>query len=281
MSGHTRGSAGRGRGRRSAPHAEEHEGGEERWLVTYADMLTLLLVLFIVLFSISVVNVSKFNSLKSSLSAAFGSGTKGVTGSGSIVDNSAGGGSGIMPNLSGSSSASSSTSSSTSSTSSTPASGGAAQQAREFAAIQAKVTAALSAAGLTDSVRFSTTARGLVITVITDDLVFGPNSAVLLSQGTQILSVVAPALNSDTRGIEVDGYTNQQNVSTAPYPSGWELSAARACSVVRDLIADGVNANRLSARGFSDQDPLYPPSDPRAATLNRRVAIVVLSNTAN
>ena len=67
-----------GRGRRGGHGEEGEEGGAERWLVTYADMLTLLLVLFIVLFSISVVNTSKFISLKTSLAAVFGDGTKGM-----------------------------------------------------------------------------------------------------------------------------------------------------------------------------------------------------------
>src|SRR3954470_3079827 len=69
---------------------DEHEGGSERWLVTYADVLTLLLVLFIVLFSISVVNTSKFISLKTSLSAAFGNGQKSVLDGGNgLKDNDA------------------------------------------------------------------------------------------------------------------------------------------------------------------------------------------------
>jgi chemotaxis protein MotB len=67
-------------------------------------------------------------------------------------------------------------------------------------------------------------------------------------------------------------------VSTGPYPSGWELSSARASTVVRYFIAHGVAPSRLTAVGYSDQRPLYPPSDPRAATLNRRVEVVVLSS---
>src|SRR3954454_1221095 len=67
------------RGRRRRGHGgESAEGGSERWLVTYADALTLLLVLFIVLFSISVVNTGKFMSLKTSLSSAFGDGGQSV-----------------------------------------------------------------------------------------------------------------------------------------------------------------------------------------------------------
>ena len=83
------GSSRRGR----VAHAEGHEeGGSERWLVTYADMLTLLLVLFIVLFSISVVNTSKFISLKTSLASVFGNGSAGVVQGGTgLLDNSASG----------------------------------------------------------------------------------------------------------------------------------------------------------------------------------------------
>jgi chemotaxis protein MotB len=91
---------------------------------------------------------------------------------------------------------------------------------------------------------------------------------------------VAPPLAKDSRDIEVDGYTNQQNVSTDPYPSGWELSSARASAVVRFLTAHGVSEDKLSAVGYSDQHPLYPATDPRSITLNRRVEIVVLSNLA-
>jgi chemotaxis protein MotB len=77
--------------------------------------------------------------------------------------------------------------------------------------------------------------------------------------------------------IEVDGHTNQEYVSTDPYPSGWEVSSARASAVVRALIQGGVAASRLTAVGYSDQRPLVPPDDPLSVTRNRRVEIVVLS----
>ena len=90
-------------------------------------------------------------------------------------------------------------------------------------------------------------------------------------------AMVPPLARVDNQ-LQVDGHTNQLNVSTAPYPSGWELSSARASSVVRYLIEQGhLAAHRLSAAGYSDQRPLLPPSDPRSVTRNRRVDIVVLS----
>jgi chemotaxis protein MotB len=125
---------------------------------------------------------------------------------------------------------------------------------------------------------FSINERGLVVTVVTDELVFSGNSAVLEAEGTKILDAVAPPLRPVDNQIQVDGHTNQQNVSTAPYPSGWELSSARASSVVRYLVASGgISPRRVSAAGFSDQRPLLAASDPRSITRNRRVEIVVLS----
>ena len=89
-----------------------------------------------------------------------------------------------------------------------------------------------------------------------------------------------PPLRDNGHKIEVDGFTNQANVNTYPYPSGWELSAARAAAVVRYLISAGVHGDRLSAVGFSDQKPLVDPKDPRSITRNRRVEIVVLTTVA-
>lgn len=272
--------AGTARGRRRRPHAPAHEeGGAERWLVTYADMLTLLLVLFIVLFSISVVNKSKFISLKTSLGSVFGDGKQGVmTGGTGLLQNG-------VPTAGNQIAMSEQPVTGASSVTKDPSelqkTYQADQIAREqahFEAIEKAISKSLSKAGMAGSVRFAITSRGLVITVITNALVFPGNSADLLPRGQQILAAIAPPIAADTRSIEVDGYTNQERVSTAPYPSGWELSSARASAVVRYLSAHRVADSRLSAVGYSDQRPLYPPSDPRSVTLNRRVEIVVLSN---
>jgi chemotaxis protein MotB len=108
--------------------------------------------------------------------------------------------------------------------------------------------------------------------------VFAGDQANLLPAGRRIIDSVAPALVKLPNTIEVDGHTNQLNVPTRNYPSAWELSTARASDVVRYLITKGVPASRLSAVGYAGEKPLYPPSDPRAVTLNRRVEIIVKSN---
>lgn len=284
--GNARGTSAQSRRRRAVHDAEGGEGGAERWLVTYADMLTLLLVLFIVLFSISVVNTSKYISLKTSLGSVFGDGKQAVLTGGDGLNDHDSTGTGqqlVLPGMpvtgSGASQPGAAATTDPDLTK-TYDDAKARTQLSDFRAIEKSISRALSRAGRAGSVKFAITKRGLVITVITNALVFPGNSADLLSRGQEILATVAAPLAKDTRSIEVDGYTNQEKVSTDPYPSGWELSSARASAVVRYLTGRRIAESRLSAVGYSDQRPLYPPSDPRSVTLNRRVEIVVLSNLA-
>jgi chemotaxis protein MotB len=295
------GGHGSSRRRHNEAH-EEHQEGSERWLVTYADVLTLLLVLFIVLFSISVVNTSKFISLKTSLASVFGNGIKGVMDGGNgLLENDAEGSGQQLVNpgmpvqpvpgkvsnqdpVTGQQVTDIASGQSRSTTARAQQAGGTAyteaqltSELDKFKAIEKAIQAALRQHGRAGQVRFKITERGLVITVITNALVFPGNSATLLPDGQDLLAVVGAPLVKQQNRIEVDGFTNQEKVSTYPYPSGWELSSARASAVVRYLATRGVAQSRLSAVGFSDQRPLYPASDPRSVTLNRRVEVVVLS----
>jgi chemotaxis protein MotB len=310
---------GRGRGRQGAGHGEEHENSE-RWLVTYADLLTVLLALFIVLFAISALNQSKFVQLKYSLAAVFGDGSIGVLdGSPALNDSNANdvaqpptvpevpvttdAAEAAVPNLGGwldGKQGADSGKSGQGAADKVGADGKAAQtktasglvidtgdkkldsaiklELDNFAAIQAEIDAHLAKAGMSGAVNFAIDQRGLIITVVTDALVFPGNSATLLPKGQALLAAIAPAVAKVANNVEVDGFTNQVDVSTYPYPSGWELSSARASSVVRYLENHGLGNRQLSAVGFSDQRPLVPPSNPLSVTRNRRVEIVVLSS---
>jgi chemotaxis protein MotB len=265
-------------GRRRKAHQEEHVN-HERWMVTYADMLTLLLVLFIVLYAISQVNTSKFDELKSSLSSAFGNGQSPILngGKGPIEGNTVSVDQNIIDSKLSIPKQQANSPQKLNLASNADADA-ALRELDEFKKIEQAIKASLAARGLAGAAEFTIDERGLVVTLITDELVFAGNSAVLEHQGAVILDAVVPALVRIDNQLQVDGHTNQQNVSTAPYPSGWELSSARASSVVRYLIEHGrLAAHRLSAAGYSDQRPLVPPSDPRSVTRNRRVDIVVLS----
>jgi chemotaxis protein MotB len=254
------------RGRKRGGHEEEHENSE-RWMVTYADMLTLLLVLFIVLYAISSVNTSKFEQLKTGLASAFKNGQPSVL----IGGNGVVGHDTINPPVT-------TTVAAATVAAAAAAKAAAAKEVEQFTKIEASIQSSLNTIGLGSAARYSIDQRGLVVTVVTDDLVFAGNSATLEAEGQKVINAVAAPLKGLSNNIQVDGHTNQENVSTAPYPTGWELSSARASSVVEYLVAhQGIPASRLSAVGFSDQHPLIAPSDPRSQVLNRRVDVVVLS----
>jgi chemotaxis protein MotB len=270
-------------GKKHSGHDEEHEN-HERWLVSYADMMTLLMVLFIVLFAISQVDKKKFAELKNGLAVGFGSPSVAFDGgeaslmessdSDSPMDMSSG--------IGGTSSDATAIQEAVAAKERASASAkqkAAQQEVENFEKIKAKIEESLRKQGLQDSVKFSIDERGLVVTVVTSAVVFDGGEALLLSAGQQIVGGIGPAIAGLPNKIEVDGHTNQLAATTGSYPSGWELSTARASSVVRYLHASvGIPEHRLMASGYADTKPLYAADDPRAAALNRRVEIIVLSS---
>jgi chemotaxis protein MotB len=264
-------------------HEEEHEN-HERWLVSYADMMTLLMVLFIVLFAISQVDQKKFAELKNGLAVGFGAPTVAFNGgepsllessdTDSPIDLASGIGgttsdaTALQAAIAAKERAQASQQQATANT-----------EVQNFDKIKEQITTELAKRGLQDQVKFSIDERGLIVTVITSAVVFAGNEATLLPAGQNIIHGIGPAIANLPNTIEVDGHTNQLTGSTGNYPSGWELSSARAASVVRVLHTDtGIPEHRLTIAGFADTKPLYPSTDPRAAALNRRVEIIVLSN---
>lgn len=275
-----------GTGTRRKKKAEAHEEhvNHERWLVTYADMLTLLMVLFIVLFAISQVDQKKFMELASGMSSGFGqpvSITNGATsvlpmasGAKPIVDAAPAMAVDAIPSL---------VSEMAKGTGGNPAAKAAQKAAeRDTAALDKAadlISKALKKAGLDKKVVLTRDARGLTVTVVVDDLVFPADSASLQTEGQVLLAAIAPALKETKRDLMIEGHTNTVNVRPKNYPSEWELSSARASSVARWLITEaGLAPASMSVAGYADTRPLVPESDPRSSVLNRRVAIVVLSS---
>jgi chemotaxis protein MotB len=287
------GGSGGGRKKRKGGH-EEHEEhvNHERWLVSYADMLTLLFVLFVVLFSMSSVDQKKFAELAAGLSEGFGADSAAFSGSAETLDGASNSMSvipidpGANPGLGPSSDAKTKVEEqkiAQAVAAAERAKGSkdamaAVKEAEDLKKIERKITDALVKAKLRDSVKFTIDERGLVVTVVTNEVVFAGNRADLQSGGAKILDAIAPPLKVLPNNIEVDGHTNQLNVRTTFYPSGWELSTARASRVVRYLTADGIRALRMKATGYSDTKPLIDPKDPRSVNMNRRVDVIVLSN---
>jgi chemotaxis protein MotB len=270
-------------------HGSAEEGSNERWLLTYADMITLLMALFMVLFSISSVNISKYETLQKSLKAAFSGNI--LPGGKAIARQGATNNSAQVPSsvelqaiepvaTQGASSAENGSARSSSSSSSAAASAAqqaaAQKEAAEFTHIKQELEAYARAHGFAKSVQTSIEARGLVIRVLTDDLLFASGQASLDPRATGLLEEIGALLNVDqTHPISVEGNTDNVPIHSSQFPSNWELSTARASTVVRFLIGHGVGANRLTASGNAEQRPVDTNTTAAGRARNRRVEIVL------
>ena len=257
---------------------EEHEEhvNHERWLITYADMITLLMVLFIVLFAIGQTNQKKFDKLKQGLagnsSGGAASGVEAVkteSGGPGILD---GGNKAADPGI---------------------VDEKAARQAlhekklferaitKDHQALvdtQAQIVDDLTIKGLSSDVQTHIVEnRGLVVTIVSDQVLFAPGRADLEPNGTAVLDGVAAALAPLRNQVIVEGHTDSLPISSSLYPSNWELSTGRAGSVVRYLADRNVATTRLSAAGYADQKPVADNGTESGRARNRRVEIVVLS----
>jgi chemotaxis protein MotB len=271
---------------------EEHEehANHERWLVSYADMLTLLFVLFVVLFSMSTVDNKKFSALADGLAEGFGSPTVAFQGKQGAMEGkgevttmlplNAGANPGLGMSGEQKTRVTKEVQAALAKADRAKASADAQAAVKEvenLREIQKRIEAALKKAKMAKDVHFTINERGLVVTVVSSDVVFAGDRADLRPGGVKIVQAIAPSLVKLPNDIAVDGHTNQLKVPTVNYPSAWELSTARASVVVRELTAQGVPANRLTASGYAGTRPLIDPADPRSVTQNRRVDVVILS----
>jgi chemotaxis protein MotB len=263
--------------RKHQVHEEEHEN-HERWLVTYADMITLLMVLFIVLFAMSTVEEKKFAALKEGLAAGFGQSESILDGSAAVLDEN-----GV-----------SATEPLTPNEFQSPAEVEAVSRAmreqdqRQYAEaaaeadrledIEKKILDALRARHLQDDVQTLIDGRGLTVSLVSRHVVFQANMATLTPRGMLIVDTIAPVLREIDDNLAIEGHTNQAPGAPKYFASDWDLSAARAVAVLRHLNEErGIPAGRLSAVGFGKVRPLVDPSEPGSQELNKRVDIVVQS----
>jgi chemotaxis protein MotB len=273
--------------RRPKKHEEEEHENHERWMVSYADMMTLLLVLFIVLYAMSQVDKSKFAALAKGLSESFGapiSVQPGPTPDDSVLDGLPGAvdlASAIPPNPTVSEAQVDAAAAAAAADRAKRIAAEAQAAYDELAAARDALDAALKEAGYADAARFEIDERGLVVHIVADEVLFDAEQAVLRPEGRQILDAVAPTLRDLPNDLGIEGHANHLPVTPGGrWPSNWELSAYRATTVVRYLAGDGVPQERMAANGYSDTRPLVPPSDPNAITVNRRVDVVVKSDAS-
>jgi chemotaxis protein MotB len=260
------------RRRRSDHQHEEHP--DERWLLTYSDMITLLMALFIVMWSISSVNISKFDQLKASLHSAFSGkvlpqNTSVLTGESSPFDRQGAEITPIAPNQ--------------------PAfkmqsieknldQAASRADLESLKRIQSNIEAFAKRHGFSGQLRTSIDERGLVLQLLTDEVLFDSGQAVLKDKSLPLLTEIAHLLERGglVNPVRVEGNTDNQPIHGAYFHSNWQLSAARADAVLEYLLAKGVSQSRLSLAGYGDQRPIATNATAAGRSLNRRVNLVVL-----
>lgn len=276
-------------------HAEAHEN-HERWLVSYADFITLLFAFFVVMYAMSSVNEGKFRVLSESMMAAFrsvdshsarplmvdqivGSPASKASGAPSSSPRNFAPDFRPMPTLAiqrapramitmaRGDSPNDKKSATSSESSNDP----------NLAKVVAKLQAYLSELIKADMVNLRSNSMWLEVE-IKNNVLFESGSAVLNKEALQPLEQIAEVLREIPNRIQVEGFTDNKPISSTVYPSNWELSAARAASVVNFMAKNGVLPERMSAVGYGQFQPIADNSTEQGRIQNRRVVMVIMGN---
>ncbi|MDR3413961.1 MAG: flagellar motor protein MotD [Formivibrio sp.] len=246
------------------PLREEHEN-HDRWLVSYADFITLLFAFFVVMYAISSVNEGKYRVLSDSLVNAFKNTP--ATSADPVRNEQLLKGAApqkiILPTPS--------------AELSPPRDVKLAEQTRKMQSMAANIKQSLGSFIDKGKVRVTQSKRGIAIE-INDSILFDPAQAELHPPSIAVLQAVAEMVKNSDNLIQIEGHTDNAPIHSAQYPSNWELSSARAASVVR-LFADlGVAPQRMVVLGFSDQHPVESNDKVEGRARNRRVTLNILAD---
>ena len=237
---------------------ESHDEPDERWAVSYADMVTVLMCLFIVLFAVSNVDKTKFELLANSLATGFGQ-EETTTGGADISEGMV-----IPPEM-------------LDEEGEPDLTQRAAAEYESLEELRERMRASLAAQGLQDTVEFVIDDRGLKVGLVGAETFFGDNSTDLSAKADAVLDAIGDVLTTVDNQVSVEGHADRR-LSAAPFPTNWELSGGRATLVARFLVEhELVGGARVKATAFSDTRPLVEGDSPEALASNRRVDIVVES----
>jgi chemotaxis protein MotB len=246
VSGHKR--------RRGGGHGGEFHM-DERWMTSYADMVTVLMCLFIVLYAMSSVDQAKFEQLANSLATGFGQTpsetvdtAEGVVVPADLVDDQ---GEGFTPLQL------------------------AQLQVHELEDIKRRIDEALTSSGVAADAVAVIDEDGLTVGLVGEDTFFDGNSARLKSEAEQVLRSIAPVLAPLANQVTVEGHADPHG-SPAPFATDWELSAARSTAVLRFLVeGGGVQGSQISSVSYGSTRPNKLAAQQPSGQENRRVDIVI------
>lgn len=230
-----------GRKKKHGGHANH-----ERWLLTYADLITLLMAFFVILYALAVSDYKRISELQNAMRNAFhitsGAGEAPINGSPNVLV------------------------------------GGDSPMDFALAEMQKQIEKQTRQDGDEGAVSTKMTERGLVVSLASSAF-FDAGEAYLRPEAVRIMRKVAVTLKASRRNILIEGHTDNVPIRTRRYPSNWELSTARATAVVRYMIeAQGLPANTLSAAGYGEHKPIAANDSPENRARNRRVDIVILKS---
>ncbi len=223
---------------------EAEKENNERWLITYADLITLLLIFFIILYSMSQINAKKFDELSQSMAIVFGQ-----TGRSGVLD----GGRSVIPSDIATY-----------------------KQRQNMTNTQEKIRRMIAQQKLEGKITIREEQRGLVISV-KDTVFFRAGSADLGDRAREILTMVGSLLSDMPNSIRIEGHTDNIPIHTLKFYSNWELSTTRATNVLHYLTQYAkISPERLSAAGYGEFRPIASNDSENERASNRRVDIVVL-----
>ncbi len=227
-------------------------GGSERWLVSYADFITLLMVLFVVLYSMGQTDIEKYKQLADSLKAAFSGGPRSIIDPG--IDQ--GGGAStkkaapiVIPGIP--------------------------ETSINSTEVAGQLTDLLAASHLGGSVSVQNNIEGVLIS-LSEKLIFAPGTAELNPSALPVMDTIAEMIKPLPNEIRITGYTDNTPPQNERYATNLDLSIARATIVANYLMNKGVNPAQIIVSGRGEYNPVFPNDTPEHRALNSRAEIVII-----
>ena len=256
--------------RRKAVEEPENHENHERWLISYADFITLLFAFFVVMYSLSSVNEGKYRVLSDSIVQAFRSVSVNTAGEHLLVEPLAPPKPPIIPKPS------------VVQKKQVDPAAEKAREAREEAVKRVRdmadeIRRALQPLAEGGQVSVTEGATGIKVE-INAEVLFSPGEAQLGDGAVNVLDAVGQVLAGADFPVIVEGHTDDVPIATYRFPSNWELSASRASSVVRLFVDTGVDPARLTAAGYGNQRPVADNGTEDGRSRNRRVTLLIESS---